>query len=448
MRKRSLSFALSIAAALAASGAEAQRKGGTSTPAAAVETGDEINMAIGESRIISARDVRNYSEGVPGIIEIKLTSDNSQFVINGRKAGSTTLLLIKSDGTQNTLNVNVFSRSPQAVEKELNQLLGGVSGVTVKRVGARFVLDGTVNSDADLKRVQHVATLYQDQVDSLVSLAGGPAPVAGPTTPDKRFLIRIDFYFVQYDKNSSYAVGIGWPGSIGGVALQSTFTYDFLQKATQAATASLVNQPLPRLDIAAARGWAKVLKQATVITNNDSEADFSNGGEQNFSVNTGLTIGVQRISFGTELTVLPHYDPAKRELTMKLVADVADLTASVGGASLPGRTTSKLTTNVSLKLGQSLVLSGIRTQSVQHNVAGLPLLSEIPILGLLFASHSDNKLQTEGAVFVVPSVIETIPSSAAEMVDNALRKFQNFDGDVGAANAYDKRPGGGLGVPQ
>jgi pilus assembly protein CpaC len=447
MRKqRWLSLALALAAAFAVSGAEAQRKGGA-TPAAAADTADEINMAIGENRIISARDVKNYSEGVPGIIDIKLTSDNSQFVINGRKAGSTTLLLIKADGTQNTLNINVFSRSPQAVEKELNQLLGSVSGVTVKRVGARFVIDGTVGSDADLKRVQHVATLYQDQVDSLVTMAGG-GPVAGPAGPDKRFLIRIDFYFIQYDKNSSYAVGIGWPGSIGGAALQSTFTYDFLAGATQAATASLVNQPLPRLDIAAARGWAKVLKQATVITNNDSEANFSNGGEQNFSVNTGLTIGVQRISFGTDLTVLPHYDPGRRELSLKLVADVADLTASVGGASLPGRTTSKLTTNVSLKLGQSLVLSGIRTQSVQHNVGGLPLLSEIPILGLLFGSHSDNKLQTEGAVFVVPSVIEAIPTSAAELVDNAVRKFQNFDGDVGAVNAYDKRPGGGVGVPQ
>src|SRR4029079_2389235 len=117
-----------------------------------------------------------------------------------------------------------------------------------------------------------------------------------------------------------------------------------------------------------------------------------NGGEQNFAVNTGLTIGVQKIPFGTDLTVLPHYDPAKRELSVKLSADVSDLTASVGGTALPGRTTSKLTTNVSLKLGQSLVLSGIRSQSVSHNVSGLPGLSEIPLLGLLFGSHAHTNL--------------------------------------------------------
>src|SRR6185436_2410825 len=131
---------------------------------------------------------------------------------------------------QVTLTVNVFVRSPQAVEKELNQLLNGIAGVSVKRLGARFVIDGTVASEADVRRVQHVASLYPDQVESLVQVAGAPAAPAGPTStgPDRRFLIRIDFYFVQYDKNSSYGVGIAWPGSIGGDALQTQITYDFL----------------------------------------------------------------------------------------------------------------------------------------------------------------------------------------------------------------------------
>lgn len=209
-----------------------------------------------------------------------------------------------------------------------------------------------------------------------------------------------------------------------------------------------MNQPLPRLDLAARHGWAKVLKQATVIANNDTEATFSNGGEQNFPVNTGLTIGIQKITSGTELNVLPHYDSARRELSMKLTADVSDLTASVSGTALPGRSTSKLTTTISLKLGQSIVLSGIRTRSLAHSVTGLPLLSEIPVLGLLFGSHSESELQTEGAIFVVPSVIEAIPTSASELVNLALQKFKNYSGEVDTVNAYDKAPGGGVGVPR
>ena len=419
-------------------------------PDVPLDNGQEINMAVGESRTISAKDVKNYSEGVPGVVDIKLTSDNANFVINGRRPGSTTLLLIKADGTQMSLNINVFMRSPQVVEKEINQLLGNIPGVQVRRVGARFVIDGTVASDADLRRVQRVAQLYPDQVETLVQVAGAPAPTTGPAggEPLKTFLIRIDFYFVQYDRNSSYAVGITWPSAFGGPALQAAISYDFLAGSTQSATATLAGQPLPQLDLAARRGWAKVLKQATVITANDSDANFSNGGDQNFAVNTGLTIGMQAIHFGTDLTVLPHYEPGKRELNLKLTADVADLAASGAGTNLPGRTTSKLSTRVTLKLGQSLILSGIRSQSVTHAVNGLPLLSEIPILGLLFGSHSQTELQTEGAIFLVPSVIESVPSSGAELVDYALQRFKAFDGDTSSVNVYDKRPGGGVGVPR
>lgn len=413
-------------------------------PATESANSDEIALAIGETKTISARDVRNFSEGSGGLIEIKLTTDNSQFVISGKKAGSTTLLLIKNDGSQHTLAIHVFPRSPAVVEKELAQLLDGLPNVRVRRVGGRMVIDGTVGSEADLKRVAHVASLYPNQVESLVTLPNG----GGLSDSNGRTIIRIDFYFVQYDKNSSYGVGLAWPGSIGGDAvIKSTINFDFVN-GSRAATASITNQPLPRLDIASRKGWAKVLKQATVVTNNGIEANFANGGEQNFQVNAGLTAGIQKISFGTEVTVLPRYNAQKREVEMKLVADVSDLTAGATGSALPGRTTSKLTTNVTLKLGQSIVLSGIRSQSQQHSVTGLPGLSDIPILGLLFGSHANVELQTEGAVFVVPSVVETVPSAAAEMVDSAIAKFAEYDGNIKNVNAYDKRPGAAPVVPR
>ena len=407
--------------------------------------GEEIALTVGETRTVSATNVKNYSEGAQGVVDIRLTTDNSQFVISGKKPGSTTLLLIRSDGSQVTHSVHVFARSPAAVEKELTQLLDGMSGVRVRRVGARIVIDGVVANETELRRVQHVASLYPNQVESLVTLPGG----GGATTNGNgRYIVRIDFYFVQYDKNSSYGVGLAWPGSIGGDAVvKSQIGFDFVA-GTRAATASITNQPIPRLDIAARKGWAKVLKQATVVTNNGVEANFANGGEQNFTVNTGLTIGVQRITFGTEVTVLPRYNPDKREVEMRLVADVSDLTAAAGNTTLPGRTTSKLTTNVTLKLGQSIVLSGIRTQSQSHAVSGLPGLSDIPVLGLLFGSHANAELQTEGAIFVVPNVVEAVSRPAAEMVDAALATFQDYSGSIKEIDVYDKRPGAQPRIPK
>jgi pilus assembly protein CpaC len=441
--RRALRQALAVlGVTLAATHALAQ--GETREPAKrGAEARDEITLAIGETTVISAREVRNYSLAVAGIVDIKLTADANQFVLVGRKQGSTTLLLIKNDGSQNTLNVTVFPRPPALVERELAELLAGLN-VQSRRVGAQIVLDGAVASESDLRRVQQIAALYPDQVTSLVQVAQSGS-LSGAAKA--QYLVRIDFYFIQYDKESSYALGVGWPESIGSTAT-ATLEYDFLANATRSATATIAAQPLPRLDIAARRGWAKVLKQATVITNNDAEAHFSNGGEQNFPVNTGLTIGVERIGFGTELTVLPHFDPEQRELGLRVVADVSDLAASVSGSPLPGRTTSRLTTVVNLKLGQSLVLSGIRTESLTHAVTGLPGLSDIPLLGFLFGSHSQSHIETEGAILVVPSVVQSVPSAAAELVELALQRFKKFDGDLATANAYDKRPGGSVEVPR
>jgi len=424
-----------VLAGSAGAQAQGQRKGESA------EDSDDIALAIGETRTISARDVKNYSEGVTGIIDIKLTSDASQFVLVGRKPGSTTLLLIKNDGTQRSISVNVFSRSPAVVEKELNQLLQGLN-VKTRRIGSQIVIDGVVSTETDLKRVQQVADLYPGQVMSLVQLPskGGAAVPTVPGGEVQRHLIRIDFFFVQYDRASSYAVGIAWPESIGaGAALE--INYDLLAGTARTATASVTGQPLPRLDIASRRGWAKVLKQATVITNNDTQATYSSGGEQNFPVNTGLTIGLEKIAFGINLTVLPSYDPASRELALKLGADIADLTSSVSGTTLPGRATSRLESNVTLKLGQCLVLSGIKTESLTQSVSGLPGLSDIPLIGLLFGTHGQSKIETEGAIFVMPSVVQAPSGPGAELVELALKKFRDFDGDMTEARAYERKPG-------
>jgi pilus assembly protein CpaC len=394
---------------------------------------NEINLVVGENKTISAVGVENYSEGIKGIADIKLTTDNKKFVIAGRKPGTTTLLLINKD--QSTVNwvINVFARSPEAVKRELTQLLGEMPGIRVRRLGARFFIEGGVGTDGDANRIEKIAALYPGQVESLVVVGQGGAA-------DRKVNIRVDFFFIQYDKTSGYNVGIDWPGRIGGQFVQSEFTYDFLAGTTTTAEASVVNQPLPALDIASNKGWAKVLKQSTVITVNGTKATFESGGEQNFPITSGLTASIQSIEFGTKVAVLPRLDEATGELEVQVEADVADLIPPIEATNIPGRNTSKLNTLVRLKLGQSLVLSGIRTQNRRHSVRGLPLLSDIPVLGILFGSHRDQAQDVEGAVFIIPTAVESVPKPAIEIVNNALAQFEEYSGDIDAINAYNKRP--------
>jgi pilus assembly protein CpaC len=408
--------------------------GGAAAQAAPVSESFELSLAVGENRTLSAVDVKSYSEGTPGIAEVKVTPNGQQFVIVGQKPGSTTLLLMIRDGREITWSINVFARPFAVVGSELTQLLGDTPGIKVRRVGSRFFIEGGVSSEAELARIQHIASLYQGQVESLVVLGGAAA--------DRKINIRIDFFFVQYNKNSTYQAGINWPGSIGASSVvQSTFAYDFLAKTVTSAQASIVNQPLPSLDIAARNGWAKVLKHATVITTNGSQAEFSSGGAQNFQVANGLTATIQKIPFGTTVKVLPRFDPESREIQVEVGAEVIDLTPPVSAATnLPGQNISNLSTGAALKLGQSVVLSGIRSEAQRRNTAGLPGLSSIPILGLLFGTRGSDREDVEGAVFIIPSVIETVSQRASELIERAASQFKAFDGDMQKVAPFDETP--------
>jgi pilus assembly protein CpaC len=406
----------------------------------ALERSEELSLAVGENRTLSAIDVKSFAEGVKGVADVRLTPDSSQFVIVGQKPGSTTLLLLKNDKTQVNYQINVSARPMPSVERELLQLLEGATGVRVRRIGARLFIEGGVSTEPELHRISQIAALFPGQVESLVVLGGAAA--------ESKLNVRIDFLFVQFDRSKGYQVGLNWPAKVGGAKIGTlSAEFDFLKGAATSAQASIIDQPLPSLDIAATNGWAKVLKHSTVITSNGSEASFSSGGEQNYVISSGLSASLTQIRFGTDVKVLPRFDSTSKELKVELEAEVMDLTPPVAaGTDLPGRNVSKLSTAVALRLGQSIVLSGIRSKGQRHSVSGLPLLSELPLIGVLFGSHGDTQEEVEGAIFVVPSVIESIPKGAQEVLDDAMRDFKEYSGNLDKVNTWDKNPATAPGV--
>jgi len=379
----------------------------------------EVNLSVGENSTIPASDVKSYSEGAENIVEVRLTPESKDFVVVGKRPGSTTLLLLKRNGDQVLYTIQVFARAMELVQAELGKLLVGYTGLRVRRIGPRIFIEGGVSTQAEVDRLKQIASLYPGQVESLVVLGGAAA--------DRRNNIRLDVYFVQFDRSRSWGVGVQYP-----TTLNANFNgvFDLMAKKWTTAQATVSNQALPGLDFAASNGWAKVLRHSTIITSNGSEAEFNSGGEQNFRVAGGLAATIQSVNFGTKVTVLPRFDPVTRELEIKVQAQVSDLTAAASGSDIPGRDITDLNTHVSLKLGQSLILSGFQGRSQRHTIEGLPLLSEIPILGVLFGRHGDNKEQTEGALFVVPSVIEAMPRDRERLIADLLQEYEDYSGSI------------------
>ena len=394
-----------------------------------VDESNEIDLEVGGTRTSSAANIRSFSEGTRGIADIKLTTDSKQFVISGTRPGTTQLLLIDSAGRQTTYTINVFSKSPAIVRAELEQLLEGTPGLRVRRVGPRFFIEGGVGTAQEAGRIEKIAALYPEQVESLVTVGAGAA--------ERGINLRVDFYFVQYRRTHEWGAGLDWPGTFGAGA---TLTADYDLVANEFSAAGVVSQVLPKLDLAAATGTAKILRHSTVITSNGTSATFDSGGEENFRTGTELNPGVTAFTYGAKVIVLPRFDPSTGRIDLSVKAEMADLGAPGGGTDLPSRTTSELDTAVRVELGQAFVLSGIRVKGHRTGRRGIPLLSDIPILGMLFGKHQAADEEMEGAIFVVPTTVESVPKPARELIESALKQYEEFDGDISKLKSFEHLP--------
>lgn len=326
---------------------------------------EQLVLQVGEQRVISSDNVRSYSEGTKGIVDIRLTRDATQFVIVALAPGTTTLLFLMMDGTERHYKITVVD--PNAHTRDRS--------------------DGTVEA---------------------------------------RDNIRLDFYFVQVARNYGHQIGIGYATSI---APRGSATFDLKTGTLESATAVITNQALLRLDMAQASGWAKVMRQAAVVTENGQKSSFSGGGEVNVPIQSALSTGIQKIPFGSVIEVEPAYDSSSGRIELRIHADISEL-QSDNGTGVPGRLTSALDTVVNLELGQSLILAGLTARSERTSKAGIPGLSQLPIIGLLFGSHSHAEDESENVVVIVPSVVDAISMQDRARLNEALRRYSRFSGDM------------------
>jgi pilus assembly protein CpaC len=92
---------------------------------------------------------------------------------------------------------------------------------------------------------------------------------------------------------------------------------------------------------------------------------------------------------------------------------VSTATTSDGtGISVPGLSTRRAKTTIELRDGQSFAIAGLLQQDYQNAISGLPWLSDIPILGLLFRSTGFQRNETELVILVTPHLVKPAQSIA------------------------------------
>ncbi len=185
------------------------------------------------------------------------------------------------------------------------------------------------------------------------------------------------------------------------------------------------------LNIDAVLRWAatdsktRVLSSPVVLTTDNKEAKIDVSKEIYFykgqtPTSVGGTIAyvpnVESRKVGINLTVTPRINKKKfvvMEIKQK-IEEQADSQPIQGQGDWPTISSREFTASVAVRTGETIVLGGLVKNSAVDTNKRVPILGDIPLLGIPFRASSRQKGREEVVVFITPYVLDTPEDIAQE----------------------------------
>ncbi|MFA5938352.1 MAG: type IV pilus secretin PilQ [Sinimarinibacterium sp.] len=155
-------------------------------------------------------------------------------------------------------------------------------------------------------------------------------------------------------------------------------------------------------------GRGELISTPRVVTANGKEAVIEQGREipyQTTSGNSGTTTSFKKAVLS--LTVKPQITPDSRVvMDLAVTNDSQGEDVNTGAGTAPAIDTRKLNTQVLIKSGETVVLGGVFQEESRNSAAKVPLLGDIPLLGVLFKNKITSRNKRELLIFVTPRVLQ------------------------------------------
>lgn len=138
------------------------------------------------------------------------------------------------------------------------------------------------------------------------------------------------------------------------------------------------------------------------------------------STNSTITTSVQYIDTGIILTVTPRIN-AGGLVNIEVQQEVSNAsTTTTSGLNTP--TISKRTAKslVTVQSGETIVLGGLIQENKTYSTAGIPFLSQIPLIGALFGTQGVSAKKTELVVLITPKIASNV--GQAKTLSEEFRK--------------------------
>ena len=365
-----------------------------------------IQVSVGEAVSVPSENVSKIALADPAIADVVNLSDKELRVI-GKKAGVTTLTIVKSDGSATQMyRIEVGNDAATAT---IRQMIGNTN-ITVRAIGDALVLDGKVNNELEAQRAALIAGAYKAQVVNLLE-------VSRPRQ------IKIRIRIAEVNTEAIKNIGFQWFGPQGQVqyAMQyvggGSIVNGFIPTASEFGTEGSTFNPntvslTMLLDMLITKSYGRLLSEPTLVTFSGKEASFLVGEEIPIVQQLPQSFTVEFKEVGVRMKIKPTADSENR-INTSIHAEVSQVIGT-GANSIPIIGAKTADTTLQVNDGQTIVIGGLLENNVSRDVLRkLPWLAEIPVIGALFRDKQFDQSKREVLFFMTPEVIKDIDTDMA-----------------------------------
>ncbi len=428
-----------LACLLLAGAAGAQVKPGAAASAL-------ITMYVGEIRTLPMGAVQRVAVGNGRIITTNVLE--KELLLLAEQPGETDLYVWLKDGAVRKFSVRVTQSDLSETQRQLSRVLSNVSGVKAERVGDYVVISGNTTK-ANLQRIATVAGNFRQVINMTQE---------EPVTLKKMVYLKVQI--VEFKRSALENIGVRWASEISGPS--GAFAWDwitsggFTARQPDPGIPSNVFNSLPprvspplgylgiatsiasRINLAVNNGDAYILATPELSTRSGGEAKFLAGGQIPIvTPASGLSPPtVTYKDYGIKLSINPVADEYNNVMAV-IKSELSSIDPATAVQGNPGFLTRSTDSEINVKEGQTIVLSGLVNAEMSNQVDKLPWLGDIPVLGALFRSTDFRNNRTDLVIFVTPTLVDPNHTLTRERIEKAREIREKFEGFLGKKGIVD-----------
>jgi pilus assembly protein CpaC len=385
------------------------------------ESAQAMHLKPNQSFLIDTDfNIRRISVGKPEIADVTVVTPK-QLMVTGKMPGVTTLIYWNDMGLPTSVDLNVYAEN--GIRGELKKYAPGES-FEIGGTQDSLILSGKVSTDTAQNRLVEAAKAYSKNVVNLLS-------------PDRVEQVMIQVRVAEVDRSAIKELGFGVSteqsdirGSLSPGNAFSPFFGNLRDQEIKNIGPNFSFSDAMNLFVAkpgmfpkfaafiralSDKGNLRMLAEPNLVVANGAEGKFLAGGEfpvvYTTASGSGSAVSVTYKEFGVRLNFQPRIAP-NGEIYLKIAQEVSELDFAnavlLSGFRIPALKSRKAESSLQLADGQTFVLAGLIDNKISKQVAKIPLLGDIPILGTLFRSTRYQNNETELMVMVTPRLVRPL----------------------------------------